>query len=528
MPTRRVSIVPVVVATVVAGSFASCGDATEPEHAVQITATTPTALTGTVGAEVQPAPSVRATDENDRPLAGVAITFKVASGGGTVSAGPVTTRADGSATLGKWTLGPTVGTQTLTAGAGGKAEVVFAAVAGAGPVAQIAPASGNNQLAGIGQVPEQPLVALAADAFGNPVAGVAVAFTVTAGGGSIDGAAVVTDSAGLATAKQWRLGAEAGVQQVAATSGAARAGFRAYAVEPPGELQGQIAFTSWAAGADNVIRNNVAVVNADGSGRTELIHPGRGISPAWSPDGSLIAFAPDAPDENDEPYGIGLMRADGSSLTWMVDHLFALEPAWSPSGEWIAFSTGGTESGIYSVSVAYGWYTSLVAALTNDRQPAWSPDGQKLAFVSRRAGASDIYIANADGTGQTRLTDGSAGSGPERQFLRPAWSPDGSMIAFVYGDDVAGGDTAFRVAVMTTDGVFLKDLASAGVADGTPPNAGSLAWSPDGTGIVYTFRGCDSSPPVDCRSGHSVRYVSLDGSRQLTIVNDAQSPTWRR
>jgi hypothetical protein len=511
----------VVLTTVLAGWLEGCeGTGPEPQPEVWVTATTPTSLTGTVGAEVQPAPSVRATDERDRPLAGVAITFKVATGGGTTAGGTVTTGADGSAALAKWTLGPTPGTQTLTAGAGGQADVVFTALAAVGPVAQITPSSGNYQLAGVGQGLEQPLVALAADAFGNPVAGIPVVFTVTAGGGSMNGGSFPTDSTGRATAAQWTLGAEAGVQQVTAASGAAQAVFRAFAVEPPGDLQGQIAFVS---SADPYL--DIAVVNADGSGFTRLAYPGLELYPAWSPNGSLIVFG-----KNGEDGGIGLMTADGANVSWLTEQSADLWPAWSPDGDAIAFTTGTAGAwDLASLGTADGRVTLLVAEPGYDGQPSWSPDGRKLAFVSDRAGVRDIYTASADGTGQTPLTHGYVGPGRGRHSLHPAWSPDGSMIAFIYRDVVPGEDTPFRVAVMTAEGAFLKDLASAGVvtSGSYPPDPGSLTWSPDGRGIAYSFEGCDPSQPVEC-FGRSVRYVSLDGSRQVTIIDNAQMPTWRR
>lgn len=59
-----------------------------------------------------------------------------------------------------------------------------------------------------------------------------------------------------------------------------------------------------------------------------------------------------------------------------------------------------------------------------DRQPAWSPNGSKIAFTSDRDGDDEIYIMNADGTGEAQLT-GSAG-----QDRRPEWSRDGSKIFF--------------------------------------------------------------------------------------------------
>lgn len=524
-PSRFAAIASVLL---LAAWLQGCDGSTEPvpQPAVRITAITPTSLTGMVGADVEPAPSVRATDERDRPLAGVVITFKLVSGGGSIGGGTVTTAADGSASLTKWTLGPAPGSQTLSAGAGGEGAVLFTALATVGPVAQISPSSGNNQLAGIGTALEQPLVALAVDAFGNPVAGIPVVFTVTAGGGTIAGEPVITDSTGKATTTPWTLGADAGVQQVTAASGMIKATFRAFAAAPPGELQGQIAFTSW-----DDLYLNVGVVNADGSGRMEFTHPGRGLSPAWSPDGNLIAFVPDAVDGNGDFYGIGLLTADGSSISWLSKGLVFADPAWSPDGTSIVFEAFGMFGDhLASVGIADGRITTLIQGLTDARQPSWSPDGRVFAFVSDEPGAPAIYTANADGTGLAMLTHGDAGSGRVRHFLYPAWSPDGSMIAFVYADRAPGSDMAFRVAVMSADGVFLKDLAAVGLlrddGEGAYLLPGSLAWSPDGRGIAYTAEGCDPPEPADCTK--SIRYVSLDGSRQATIINRAMSPAWRR
>lgn len=521
-PSLSVSLV--VLAAVNSLWLGGCERTTEfdPVPEVRITAISPTSLTGTVGAEVQPAPSVRVTDEQDRPLAGVAVTFKVVSGGGGISGGTVTTAEDGSATVQTWTLGSTAGTQTLAASTGGEAEVVFTALATAGPVAKLTASGGSNQLAGVGQVVEQPLVALAADAFGNPVEGIPVVFTVIAGGGTIAGGPVVTDATGSATAGQWTLGAEAGVQYATAVSGSAQAVFRAYAVDhPPGGLQGQLAFVSYSEGFGP---GRIAVVNADGSGFTDFAHSWSEASPAWSPDGSLIAAS--TFNFSDETGGIAVMTADGANVSWLTNH--GLDPAWSPDGAAIVFSDEDDFGNRYltSVSTVDGSFTWTADGPGDERHPAWSPDGRKLVFVNDPNGIRELYTANADGSAATPLTQGYAGPGqPLRHSSHPAWSPDGNMIAFVYGDVVAGQDTPLRIAVMTSDGVFLKDLASAGTAASgfNVPDGASLAWSPDGTGIAFSFVGCDGQ----CIGG-SVKYVSLDGSLQATIETNALSPTWRR
>jgi hypothetical protein len=105
--------------------------------AAAIAKTAGDAQTGTVGAALGVAPSVTITDANGNPVAGVAVTFAVASGGGTVTGGTQTTNASGIATLSSWTLGLTAGVNTLTATANAL-TTTFSATGTAGAVAHFA------------------------------------------------------------------------------------------------------------------------------------------------------------------------------------------------------------------------------------------------------------------------------------------------------------------------------------------------------------------------------------------------------
>jgi adhesin/invasin len=143
---------------------------------------------------------VSVTDGGGNPVAGFIVTFAVASGGGTLSASSVPTDASGRATA-SLTLGPTAGTNSVTANASGLAgsPVSFTAIAVPGPAKQIAMISGNNQSATVRTALASSFVVAVKDANGNPVSGVTVTFAVASGGGSLSAVGVPTDASGLAS-----------------------------------------------------------------------------------------------------------------------------------------------------------------------------------------------------------------------------------------------------------------------------------------------------------------------------------------
>ena len=157
MPRRAFTALAVAVGA--SGILGGCGSSTEPRGATTLSAATATALSGTVGTEVSPTPTVRLLNQDGTPVQGATVSFLVTSGGGTVANATATTDASGTASSGGWVLGPAVGTHTLTASAAGPASVVFTAQAQAnvcevrtsiavGDVANEALASGDCVISG--------------------------------------------------------------------------------------------------------------------------------------------------------------------------------------------------------------------------------------------------------------------------------------------------------------------------------------------------------------------------------------------
>lgn len=178
------------------------------------------AQNGTAGSALPIAPAVRVNDANGNAVEGVAVTFTVQSGGGRVTNAVRTTTSGGVATVGSWVLGPTAGAQTLAAlvadGGVTNNPVIFTATASAGAATTLVPLSPTTLtgtvLTGVTSLPSVRVN----DANGNPVANVPVAFTVTAGNGSITGNTQLSNTSGIVTLTSWILGSVSGANQVTA------------------------------------------------------------------------------------------------------------------------------------------------------------------------------------------------------------------------------------------------------------------------------------------------------------------------
>lgn len=115
--------------------------------------------------------------------------------------------------------------------------------------------------------------------------------------------------------------------------------------------------------------------------------------------------------------------------------------------------------------------TNTIEQLTYESgvHPKWSPNGEQILFVSARDGNRDIYIMNADGSSQRKLTDD---SGYDSQMN---WSPNGKQIVFVSNRD--GNMEIYSLTLSTGE---IRRLTYNDWSDGEP------AWSSDGGKIAFT------------------------------------------
>lgn len=211
IPLRRLSLV------VAIAVLAACGE-TGPSAALpasSFTNVTGVALVGTAGQALSDRVTVKVADASNNPLEGVAVTFAVTAGGGSIDPASATTDDQGEART-RWTLGRTAGSNALTATVAGGAAVQVTATGNAGRAASIAVSGGNNQSAAAGSaVPNSPSVVVR-DANNNPVEGATVLFSAIIGAGQVTNPVQRSNAQGVAAVGQWTLGTAAGTQTLAA------------------------------------------------------------------------------------------------------------------------------------------------------------------------------------------------------------------------------------------------------------------------------------------------------------------------
>lgn len=238
----------------------------------------------------------------------------------------------------------------------------------------------------------------------------------------------------------------------------------------------------------------------------------RTLRPVWSADGTKIVF--------ERAADIYTMNSDGSEQINLTNSTGRdCNATWSPDGTKIAFGStpyedpycGGPTQDIYVMNADGTGQAKLTDYYGPDADPVWSPDGTKIAFTRTQyyyscsgcegRETSRVFTMNADGSNDLQRTDGAFNS------TDPDWSPDGARIAFS------------RNAVIYTmdfDGTDLVRVSTDSVNDYSP------AYSPDGTKIAFT------SSRI---SGNDEVYtMDLYGRGLANITNDVaddSTPDWQ-
>ncbi|MEI6179300.1 MAG: hypothetical protein WCP31_00985 [Chloroflexales bacterium] len=331
---------------------------------------------------------------------------------------------------------------------------------------------------------------------------------------------------------------------------------------------------------DPVDRKNyeIFVMSDNGGNVTNLSNnTATDMASTWSPSGR-IAFES---NREGNQWDIFVMERDGSGQVNLTRHSNSDgKPAWSPDGTKLAFNSnrGGYRMDIYVLDLTKGTEPIQLTGRdgvnpwSDDKNPTWSPDGSKLALQSNRMGNYDIYIMNADGSGQTRLTDNPADdtepawspivgiSGlptplpptPESTAVQgptgriaftasidgnneifvmnangmasvnvtnspaddydPTWSPDGSQLAFT-----SKRDGNLDIYVVNADGTNLRRLTT------DPANDTNAAWSPDGGRILFNSERVSGN---EVFSNADIYVMNADGSGQTNLTNST-SYEWR-
>ena len=182
-------------------------------------------------------------------------------------------------------------------------------------------------------------------------------------------------------------------------------------------------------------------------------------------------------------------------------------PRYSPDGQRVIMSlltADGRNSNIYEMDLRSRELRQITNTPAINTGPSYSPDGNQITFESDRGGSQQIYVMNADGSGQNRISFGNG------RYSTPVWSPDGKYIAFT-----KQGSGRFSIGVMQPDGSGERILTEGFHNEGP-------TWAPNGRVLMF-FRDSQGE-----NGGPQLFSVDITGynEQQVPTPGFSSDPAW--